>query len=779
MTGTFSAKKPQSLRQKRFQAPRKHQKSALLLGLSTAMMATSPLSYAASEQVESEEIQLDALKIEDRTSDTNPYAEDGAPYKARISGDERRVKPLAETPQTIKVLTQTQIKDSGKSDLKEILSAQPGITLGTGENGNAFGDRYIIRGHEARSDVFVDGLRDPGMTTRESFAVEQVEITKGPSATFAGRGSTGGAVNSITKQASRDYDFSSIEAGVGTDDYRRVTVDSNKTLTDNTAVRFNLLHAYEEVPDRAPADRERNGFAASLSHHFSEKFSVTGDVYHLNADDKPDLGTYTVSGGDPVEDLPTYLQDQDFLNTTATSYTLNLKYIFDESMRVENKLRYGTTENGYVTTGARGTTRDATDPDAPGAETVGLSTHQGWQDVEFFVNQTNFFKDIQLGGLEHQWLFSLELSQLNVINGQYGVTNNGTTNCVLPGRNNTVNDSYCIVDPSGNYITDNGNIMGRSIEKIGVDSDYNIKTASLAAMDTVDLNDQWTIHGGVRLDSFDYSNLVGISDPVDYAYSDTLWNGHLGAVYNIDQNANVYLTYSTATNINGGESDLGTSCGYGGICTSDPEDVGRPSPESTQNFELGTKWNLHDQKLLFTAALFRIVKDDVMESTADDYDVVGTINTGKNQVQGAEFGLVGNITDHLSAQIGFTKMSSEILESSTAENVGKPLANFADTSTFAQIRYAISDRTAIGFSGTYSSALYAGQPDSAAGENYKVPSYTVFDAFASHKFSPQLQARLNVGNLTDENYYLAAYRSGAFTYIGDARNAQLSLTYDF
>ncbi|MBK82946.1 MAG: TonB-dependent siderophore receptor, partial [Gammaproteobacteria bacterium] len=193
------------------------------------MMATSPLSYAASEQVESEEIQLDALKIEDRTSDTNPYAEDGAPYKARISGDERRVKPLAETPQTIKVLTQTQIKDSGKSDLKEIISAQPGITLGTGENGNAFGDRYIIRGHEARSDVFVDGLRDPGMTTRESFAVEQVEITKGPSATFAGRGSTGGAVNSITKQASRDYDFSSIEAGVGTDDYRRVTVDSNKT----------------------------------------------------------------------------------------------------------------------------------------------------------------------------------------------------------------------------------------------------------------------------------------------------------------------------------------------------------------------------------------------------------------------------------------------------------------------------------------------------------------------------------------------------------------------
>ncbi|WP_156494572.1 TonB-dependent receptor plug domain-containing protein, partial [Erythrobacter sp. HI0019] len=77
-----------------------------------------------------------------------------------------------------------------------------GVTIGTGENGNAFGDRYIIRGHEARSDVFVDGLRDPGMTTRETFAVDQIEITKGPSSSFAGRGSTGGAVNSITKKAS-------------------------------------------------------------------------------------------------------------------------------------------------------------------------------------------------------------------------------------------------------------------------------------------------------------------------------------------------------------------------------------------------------------------------------------------------------------------------------------------------------------------------------------------------------------------------------------------------
>ena len=190
-------------------------------------------------------------------SPTVQAAETTAPYKAKFSGDARRLQPLSETPATIEVITETQLENSGASDLRDVLDNQPGITVGTGENGNAFGDRYIIRGHEARSDVFVDGLRDPGMTTRETFAVDQIEITKGPSSTFAGRGSTGGAVNSVTKQASTDYDFNQVDLSVGTDNYGRVTTDSNIVLSEDAAVRLNLLLGTEEVPDRGFSDRKR------------------------------------------------------------------------------------------------------------------------------------------------------------------------------------------------------------------------------------------------------------------------------------------------------------------------------------------------------------------------------------------------------------------------------------------------------------------------------------------------------------------------------------------
>ena len=78
----------------------------------------------------------------------------------------------------------------------------PGITIGTGEGGNAFGDRFFIRGFDARNDVFVDGIRDPAVSVRENFFTEQIEILKGPAATIDGRGTAGGAINFVTKQAS-------------------------------------------------------------------------------------------------------------------------------------------------------------------------------------------------------------------------------------------------------------------------------------------------------------------------------------------------------------------------------------------------------------------------------------------------------------------------------------------------------------------------------------------------------------------------------------------------
>lgn len=351
------------------------------------------------------------------------------------SGDIRRVAELVDTPQMITVLTQDQIIEAGKTDLKDILSAQAGITLGTGENGNAFGDRYIIRGHEARSDVFVDGLRDPGMSTRESFATERVEITKGPSSTFAGRGSSGGAVNSITKKASVNYNFGRVDAGIGTDEYKRVTLDYNLPLTENSAVRLNALISDEDKPDREGVSNERNGVQISAVYLPTQALSITADGYYLDAEDVPDLGSYfDRDARKPVKDIPVYSQESDFLTSEVKTFTLRTEYEINDNVTLYNATRFGDTKNGYITTGASGTTRADSDPVAPGAATIGLSTHQGYQDVSYASTQFNLFWNTNVLDLEHNFVFGVEYTDESVKNGVYDINYENPTNCITSGR---------------------------------------------------------------------------------------------------------------------------------------------------------------------------------------------------------------------------------------------------------------------------------------------------------------------------------------------------------
>ena len=139
--------------------------------------------------------------------DRDPYADPNAPYKANRLSSSKFPEPIVNTPRSITVLTKELLEDKNATSLKDVARTTPGVTLGTGEGGNAFGDRFFIRGFDARNDVFVDGIRDPAVSVRENFFTEQLEILKGPAATIDGRGTTGGALNIVTKQASDCLQF--------------------------------------------------------------------------------------------------------------------------------------------------------------------------------------------------------------------------------------------------------------------------------------------------------------------------------------------------------------------------------------------------------------------------------------------------------------------------------------------------------------------------------------------------------------------------------------------
>src|ERR1700686_247620 len=105
---------------------------------------------------------------------------------------------LQDTPQSISVVSEQLISAQAATRLEDALKNVPGITLNAGE-GAARGDTVNLRGFSAFNDFFLDGIRDAAVYARDSFDLESVEVVKGPSAVLFGRGSTGGAINQVSK----------------------------------------------------------------------------------------------------------------------------------------------------------------------------------------------------------------------------------------------------------------------------------------------------------------------------------------------------------------------------------------------------------------------------------------------------------------------------------------------------------------------------------------------------------------------------------------------------
>src|SRR5262249_26055355 len=170
------------------------------------------------------------------------------PYQVTNTGITRLPVPLIDTPQIVNVIPQQIIQEQSVSTVEDALRYIPGITFSAGEGGQQ-GDGPIIRGFVARGDIFRDGIRDPGWYVRDAFSIDRIEVYKGPSAFAFGRGSTGGAINIVTKLptgARYIESTSTLSSGPG---FREVVEASGKQ--DNGSGRVHGLWQGVSTPNRA------------------------------------------------------------------------------------------------------------------------------------------------------------------------------------------------------------------------------------------------------------------------------------------------------------------------------------------------------------------------------------------------------------------------------------------------------------------------------------------------------------------------------------------------
>ncbi|HMH62371.1 MAG TPA: TonB-dependent receptor plug domain-containing protein, partial [Bradyrhizobium sp.] len=233
--------------------------------------------------------------------DRNPYADAAAPYKVdRLQASGKFPEPLLNTPKTVTVLSKEILEDKNATTLKQAVLSTAGVTLGTGEGGNAFGDRFFIRGFDARNDVFLDGMRDAGVSVRENFFTEQVEILRGPGSSFAGRGTTGGAINIVTKQANTEKSFYNMDTTFGTDRTKRVVLDVNQVISPTLAVRAGGLFQDAGVAGRDFIKDDRDGGFVAVKWTPLDTVKLSANYIHTNLHGLPDFGVPYYRPGAPA-----------------------------------------------------------------------------------------------------------------------------------------------------------------------------------------------------------------------------------------------------------------------------------------------------------------------------------------------------------------------------------------------------------------------------------------------------------------------------------------------
>ena len=146
---------------------------------------------------------------------------------------------ILDTPQSVNVIPAQVLQEQGATTLTEALKNVPGITLNAGEGGT-HGDLVNLRGFSVSDDYFLDGLRDTGLYTRDAFDYDSVEVLKGPSSTLFGRGTTGGAINQVTKSPEL-YPIDNFSVTGGTNAELRGTANVNYVLGDDAALRVNVM----------------------------------------------------------------------------------------------------------------------------------------------------------------------------------------------------------------------------------------------------------------------------------------------------------------------------------------------------------------------------------------------------------------------------------------------------------------------------------------------------------------------------------------------------------
>ncbi|MED5596590.1 TonB-dependent receptor [Janthinobacterium sp. P210006] len=765
---------------------RKHQTAAAprMHGTALAAFATLAMPLALHAQTVDKPQQLQEVKVVG-TADRLIQA----PVK---SANDKLTAPLLDTPKSVTVIPAEIISQTGAVSLTDALRTVPGITIGAGEGGNPVGDNLFIRGYNAQTDTYIDGIRDTGSQSREIFALEQIEVVKGPNSAYGGRSSAGGGVNLISKTPKAE-DFTNATVGLGSAKYRRATADVNRVISDDVAVRLNVMAHDAHVAGRDYINGDRWGIAPSITFGLKSATQATLSYYHMQSSELPDTGlpfnnpfssgaNVSKNGNGTPVNVPreTFygLVNRDFRDTQSDIGTIDVRHDFGNKLILRNVTRYGKTSNDYVWT----------QPDDSKGNTMLYGTvwrraNTRTTDTDALANATSLGGEFLAGGVKHTYTVGLEISREETDRSSYLFspgTNNPLekvgTNCPTYGAA-TLYNCAPLLNPNANDPW----VYTRTVSPARTNIVTN--TRSVYGFDTIEFTPQWLLNVGIRWDDYKSSlntpqyTLDGKTTAATSAnVHATFASYQAGFVYKPSTNSSVYVSYGTSSTPPGNDGGDGID----GLTVA----IQNLKPQESKSFELGTKWEvLPGGRLSVSGAYFQSDMSNARVTAPDG----STQNVGDKQVKGIELGLSGNITKEWSVFGGYTHLNAIVENNGYVTNGvingvtqyapspynGNQFPTTPKNSASLWTSYLVTPAITVGGGVNYVDKVYAN-----VANNKYAPAYTRFDAMASYVVNRNVTLQLNIQNLTNKLYF-DKVSSPHYAGVAPGRSATLTANMKF
>lgn len=654
-------------------------------------------------------------------------------YKvASASGAMRGDIDLMDTPQSVNVIPDFVTDEQLATNLAEVLVNDSSVTAGTTRWNRQV---FSIRGFELDSGngFLINGHQQWSHYVQPIETLQQVEVLKGPSSMLYGQSGPGGLVNMVTKKPTYD---SMLDIGFDTDGYgsTRAQLDAGGSLNDAQSIRYRGVLVKQDTQywreySTTHENQERDRWLGYLNLEFDISDDLLLSLKYDHTQDKAgiDAGGWLDKQGNVIGERKTVWDAPwAFTDNTVSNLGADLTW----HMTDDWKVKLGYNDQQFKRQRFDSAPVYSADPFTNGYEIKPFDRYDDWQHKTAYVDFTGEFA---LAGIEHQLLIGA--NYLDYFYQQQIAR--GATQTVIPGQ--------AVVRPDLNYHTANK----------AAPSEYQYYGFYL--QDLMTLNEQWKLLAGVR---YDEQKKAGEGEN-SYAVSPKF-----GVIYSPVENGNVYVNYSKSFSPQGAvnnEYDVNNKLNL--------------KPEYGIQYEVGTKWQLFNDSLQLTAALFDITLENItisekLPTLVGDYTDI-TTQGGKQKHRGFEIGAQGKLVDSWFVTSSMMYLDAQYQTGDARE--GNTPIDAPEWSANIWTRYEVTDNFAMNFG-----AIYVGERFADTANTITKDSYVRFDIGAAYTMDimgKDVSIRANVRNLFDTDYIDGGQYN--MVTIGQDRNFSLALEAKF